>query len=234
MPGRSAPVSVLITAEHASPGIPAEWAALFQGQEATVRSHRGWDPGSLELATKLAHAFNAPLLAGKASRLLVDLNRSVGHPQHFSEFTRSLPPESRSRIVEDFWRPHWDGYRQRIDQAHGGLVHIACHSFSPILEGQPRRADVGLLYDPSRPREGAFCRTLGQHLQRAWAGLRVRMNYPYRGTANGLGQQHRRLYSGARLLTVELEVNSGLRDQPWWTEFLDLLVHGCLVSLDRV
>lgn len=233
MPGRSAPVSILITAEHASSAVPAQWAGLFRGHEALVGSHRGWDSGSLELATALADALHAPLLAGEFTRLLVDLNRSAGHRQHLSEFTRTLPSEDRAHIVERYWRGHWMAYRQRIEQAPAGLVHIACHSFAPVLDGRCRRADVGLLYDPSRRRERAFCQTLGEQLKRLRSGLSVRMNYPYRGTSNGLGQQHRRLYSGDRLLTMELEVNSGLREQPGWTDLVDVVVQGCRVSLGR-
>ena len=36
------------------------------------------------------------------------------------------------------------------------VLHVAVHSFTPVLHGERRNADVGLLYDPARPRERAF------------------------------------------------------------------------------
>lgn len=55
--------------------------------------------------------------------------------------------------------------------------------------------------------------------------LRVRMNAPYRGTANGLGQQHRREFPADRLITVELEVGQHLVERSAWLD-----TQACLVS----
>lgn len=231
MSDREPPVCVLITAEHASCSVPAEWAGLFSGQEAVLHSHRGWDPGTLELATALAATLQAPLLVGEVTRLLVDLNRSRGHPRHFSEFTRGLPAERRLQLIERYWRPHWSAYRERIEQAPAGLVHIACHSFTPELNGRRRTAEIGLLYDPARGRERAFVGALARCLKTLRPDLRVRLNYPYRGTANGMGQQHRRWFPEARLLSVELEINSALLLRPDWPELRDSVLEACRRTL---
>jgi N-formylglutamate amidohydrolase len=42
----------------------------------------------------LATALAAPLVASTASRLRVDLNRSVGHPRLHSEVARNAPPDA--------------------------------------------------------------------------------------------------------------------------------------------
>jgi hypothetical protein len=42
----------------------------------------------------LATALAAPLVASTASRLRVDLNRSVGHPRFHSEVARNAPPDA--------------------------------------------------------------------------------------------------------------------------------------------
>ncbi|MGB0514550.1 MAG: N-formylglutamate amidohydrolase, partial [Wenzhouxiangellaceae bacterium] len=130
MPVRKPTVSWLITAEHASNAVPPRWRALFADQPALLESHRGWDPGSTELANALAARLDAPLMQGQITRLLVDLNRSANHPRRFSEFSRGLPEDQRRRLIGDYWQPHWDRYRHFLDALPGRIIHVACHSFT--------------------------------------------------------------------------------------------------------
>lgn len=206
--------------------MPDEWADLFDGHESVLQSHRGWDPGTAELAAELGDALEAPVIAGLVTRLLVDLNRSRGHPRHFSEFSRKLSTGQREMLTQCYWRPHWDAYRRNIEQSKA-LLHIACHSFTPELDGQRRNAEIGLLYDPTRARERHFARALSQSIRSQQPDLRVRMNYPYRGTANGLGQQHRRWFLQDRLLSIELEVNCSLVVRSDWAATRGALVRAC-------
>jgi len=96
----------IITCEHGGNRIPAPYRRLFRGQRALLDSHRGYDPGSLVMAKALASACRAPLVASTVSRLLIDLNRSIGHPQLFSAVTRAAPAQTRAQIVERYYRPH--------------------------------------------------------------------------------------------------------------------------------
>ncbi len=91
--------TLLITCEHGGNRIPKRYRSLFAGQEALLSSHRGWDPGALSLAQTLARSFHAPLHHSCTSRLLVDLNRSLHHPDLFSSITRQLPSEEREEIL---------------------------------------------------------------------------------------------------------------------------------------
>jgi predicted N-formylglutamate amidohydrolase len=216
MPGRESPVSVLITAEHASAAVPERWQDLFAGREAVLQTHRAWDPGTCELARALASQLDAPLLEGKVTRLLVDLNRSAVHPRVFSEFSRALPESQRMELMDEFWRPHWQDYAELVTRLPDRVLHVACHSFTPVLDGVERSAEIGLLYDPTRPLERRWCQLLRSAINSELPALRVRMNYPYRGTSNGLGQQHRRHFGADKLITMELEVNSALVDQAGW------------------
>jgi predicted N-formylglutamate amidohydrolase len=229
MPGRESPVSVLITAEHASAAVPERWQDLFAGRETILRTHRAWDPGTCELARALASQLDAPLLEGRVTRLLIDLNRSATHPRVFSEFSRSLPEAQRRELMAEFWRPHWQVYAEMVASLPGRVLHVACHSFTPVLDGVERSAEIGLLYDPTRSPERDWCQTLRSAINRELPALRVRMNYPYRGTSNGLGQQHRRRFDEDKLVTMELEVNSALVDQAGW----DQIVAGLAVAVSR-
>ncbi|MDZ7791033.1 MAG: N-formylglutamate amidohydrolase [Xanthomonadales bacterium] len=224
MPGRKPPVSALITCEHASNEVPARWRHLFVGHEAELASHRGWDAGTAELGHKLADRLEAPLLAGRATRLLIDLNRSAGHPRRYSEWTRKLPRAERARIEREWWLPHWRAYRSHLENLPGRVIHIACHSFTPVFDGKPRRLDIGLLYDSARQPEKAFCLELRRLIEARRPDLRVRMNAPYRGTANGLGQQHRRQFPADRLITIELEIGQHLVARSDWSDTQESLV----------
>jgi predicted N-formylglutamate amidohydrolase len=86
-------------------GYPAPYRRLFREQRALLDSHRGYDPGARVMATALASGCRAPLVASTTSRLLLDLNRSIGHPQLFSAATRGTPAEIRAQIVEHHYRP---------------------------------------------------------------------------------------------------------------------------------
>ena len=145
----------IITCEHGGNRVPAPYRLLFRGQRALLDSHRGYDPGSLVMATALASAFAAPLVASTVSRLLIDLNRSIGHPQLFSAATRGAPAETRVQIVDKHYRPYRVQVerlvRQAIARGHR-VIHISSHSFTAELDGKVRGTDVGLLYHPGRRR----------------------------------------------------------------------------------
>ena len=142
---------LVVTCEHAGNVVPKRYAALFAGHGHLLPTHRGWDPGALLLAREMAERFDAPLFYDETTRLLVDLNRSVGTPSLHSEATRHLPLAERREILERHYHPH----RRQVDagmaaavQTGDRVVHIASHSFTPELHGHVRTADIGLLYDP--------------------------------------------------------------------------------------
>jgi predicted N-formylglutamate amidohydrolase len=78
------------------------------------------------------------------------------------------------------------------------------------LNGVHRNADVGLLYDPQRKREKAFCKIWLTELVRQDPELKIRMNYPYRGTTDGFTTWLRKRHDEFQYVGVELEVNQNL------------------------
>jgi len=202
--------TVIITCEHGGNRIPAAYRRLFRGQRALLDSHRGHDPGSLVMATELAEYFGAPLLASTTSRLLIDLNRSIGHPQLFSATTRNAPRETRTQIVDHHYRP----YRAQADllvnhavSRGNRVIHVSSHSFTAELDGKVRTTDVGLLYDPGRRGEAELCARWKEALAALAPHVRVRRNYPYAGKADGLTSHLRRRFAQSDYLGIELEVN---------------------------
>lgn len=201
---------MLVTCEHGGNRVPKEYRALFAGRKSLLATHRAYDPGALALARELARAFDAPLVASTVTRLLVELNRSPGHPQLYSELTRTLPPSEKARIVARYYDPYRREVEQRVARATAArrrVIHISAHSFVPVLNGSTRNADIGLLYDPARAAERALCARWSQSIGARASRLRVRRNYPYRGYADGLTTHLRRRFRRRGYVGIEIEVN---------------------------
>lgn len=204
---------LVLTCEHGGKRIPAGYRELFDGHQALLDSHRGFDPGALAMARDLAAAFAAPLVVSTVSRLLVDLNRSLGHPRLHFEAIRKAPAEMRQEILRRHYAPYRARAAARVEQAiaaHGRVIHISSHSFTPELDGKLRRADIGLLYDPARPGEVALCERWQAALQACAPDLTVRRNYPYAGKGDGLTAWFRRRLGPETYVGIELEVNQKL------------------------
>ena len=204
----------IVTCEHGGNQVPCRYAPLFAGQEELLASHRGWDPGALELADRLATRLGALLFGATTTRLLVDLNRSPGAPDLFSEISRGLPAAERARVLAERYFP----YRLAVEAAVAAaltddgatVLHLSAHSFTPALDPPARDFDLGILFDPERPREAAFARRLRAALAARAPHLSVRDNQPYLGTADGLTTHLRRRFPAGRYLGIELEVNQRL------------------------
>ena len=207
------PTSILITCEHGGNRVPPRYRPLFRGHEALLTTHRGFDAGALVMAMELAAAFNAPLFVSTVSRLLIDLNRSLGHPRLYSDATRSAPDDVRHEILRTHYLPYRDAVEAHIagEIAEGHrVIHISSHSFTPVLDGEMRNADIGLLYDPARPGEVELCRRWQLALKALDRNLRVRRNYPYTGTSDGFTAWLRRHFAPADYVGIELEVNQAV------------------------
>ncbi len=220
---------LIITCEHAVNTVPGRYAALFSRKQKILESHRGCDIGALDLAREASKRLGCALFTGEATRLLVDLNRSEASRSLFSEATRPLPESERREIITRYYLP----YRSAVERALDGIVrksgivlHLSVHSFTPVLHGVRRMADIGLLYDPSRERESRFCAALRSELAERMPSLAVRRNYPYRGNADGLTTFLRRRFPGEAYLGIELEMNQrhplGRPDQ--WARIKDAVI----------
>ena len=201
---------IILSCEHGGNRIPAAYQDLFSGGDKILQGHRGWDPGALTCARRLARELEVPLLYGTSSRLLIDLNRSLHHPGLFSEFTRPLPENDRRAIIGSIYLP----YRERLSKAiaacikrRGFALHLSIHSFTPVLNDTVRHADIGLLYDPRRPQEAVFARRIQACLRSLDGELRIRRNYPYRGIADGATTQLRKIFPAEQYAGLELEIN---------------------------
>lgn len=201
---------LLLTCEHASHAWPSGWAELLKPPARILESHRGWDPGARELARVCADQTHAPLVWGRWSRLLVELNRSLHHPRLWSDYTRGLSAQKRQEILDAIYHPFRTEVLERLlglMVRGGAVVHVSIHTFTPRMGGEVRAMDVGLLYDPRRPDERRFCRHWREAIRSELVDLRVRFNAPYRGSADGHTTALRKRFVARQYLGIELEVN---------------------------
>lgn len=211
---------VLVSCEHASNRLP-------EGMRAPARllaKHVAWDPGALPIAQRLATMFDAPLHAGEYSRLVVDLNRTVGNSVlirrrsdgHRIPFNRALGKEEIEHRIRAYYLPYRkavaDGVARIVDR-RGRCVHLCIHTYTPRFGGRVRRNDIGLLYDPHRRPEAELVRELRGALVEA-TGLVVWLNRPYQGTADGILPRIREQHDADRYVAIELEVNQKFAAQP--------------------
>lgn len=226
--------SLVLSCEHGGNVVPPVYEELFAGHDELLQSHRGWDPGTLELGTLLRDRLGAPLVSTTVTRLLIDTNRSVGRPTLFSELSHDLDAAQRQRVIETYYKPH----RGRVEEAvrsvvegGGSVVHVGLHSFTPVLDGKPRPFDLGWLYDSRRTRERSWVGAAMTRLQARRPDLRQRRNAPYLGRADGLTTSLRRLFAEDCYLGIELELNQlqPLGPREPWERLMDDLVEvlGC-------
>ena len=193
------PDVVLLTCEHASNVVPRGFSPRIP--KALLESHRGYDIGAKEYACAIAQATGWPLFCGSVTRLVVDLNRSV---------------PGAGRIEKRYYQPFRStvlSWVRRQISSGNRVLHLSCHSFTPVLNGVVRPVDVGILYDPKRAREKAFAGEIIRAL-RTETSMRILANAPYKGVSDGHVTALRNLFPKECYLGLELEVNQSLFSQP--------------------
>jgi len=201
-------VKLILTCEHAFNTIPQEYQGLFINSEEILESHRGYDPGALDLFEELKDLADFYFFQ-ETGRLLVEVNRSQGNSNLFSEFTKNLSEISKTRLLDKFYFPYRNSIENRILNLIGKgeeVLHFSVHTFTPSLDGAIRNTDIGLLYDPSKSGEKEFCINFKLNLIDQNSELKIRFNYPYLGKADGFTTYFRKRFP-ENYIGIELEVN---------------------------
>ncbi len=212
------PVIVILSCEHAVDTIPAEFQHYFTEHAALLNSHRGIDFGAAAIARHLSQSLNCYLHSATISRLLIDYNRTLNQQGCFSEISNTFSDAQKQTLIESYYQP----YRQHIIEqintriAEGYQVwHLSMHSFTPVMDGVVRQAEIGLLYDPQRASEKRLVQRWQRLLKSHDKHWRTRLNYPYKGTADGFTTTLRSEYAANDYLGIEIECNQALmQDMP--------------------
>jgi len=205
--GRAA--RLVITCEHASPEVPAEYAGLGVPPE-HLHDHIGWDIGAAAVTAELARQLDAAAVLSPVSRLLVDCNRDLSDADLMPADScgvaipgnARIEPAERDERLRRFYAPYHDAVDATL-ATHPEALLLSVHSFTPALHGRRRPFDVGVLFDAFDD----LARELSEAVSAA--GFAVRLNEPYSGldglifSARAHGQRHGLRY-------VELEINNRL------------------------
>ena len=202
-------MKLMLTCEHASNRLPAAFKKAVPAD--VLKTHRAYDIGAVHVFRKLVK-FAKPefYCEGKYSRLFVDLNRTITNKSAFSEYYEQLDKATASKVKAQA-TAYWSEYRAAIEKfvkanAKKEIIHLGIHSFTPELNGKVRNTDIGILYDPSRPQERAYANVIKEEIKRLYPAMKVRFNYPYKGTSDGLTTTLRKKF-GPRYVGIEIEIN---------------------------
>lgn len=200
---------LLVTCEHGGNTIPQKYRYLFKTTD-ILDTHRGYDPGALQLAKKIACYTMCDFQYETISRLLVEQNRSIGNASIFSLYSQQLTLQERERLLVRYYYPYHEKIKSIVWSNQTSklmTVHLSIHTFTPVLDGAVRNADVGILYDPSRENESRIAYRLKRRFMERTDALKVRRNYPYKGISDGLTTWLRTIYSNTVYCGIEIEIN---------------------------
>lgn len=227
---------LLISCEHGGHKIPKLYTAQLDEETKTLlATHRGWDQGALGLAKQVSKSENAPLFFTEISRLLIDCNRSITHRQAYGSSFRDASPELKEQIANDYYHPYRQSIVDAIDRFHKRdlkVLHCAFHSFTPVLNGETRNAEFGLLYDPGRSSEALWADVFMERIKELGFPWRARRNYPYLGKSDGFTRFLRNQFPARIYAGFEIEFNQTLFRSPEDTKQLNLQMIQLFSHLD--
>lgn len=178
---------VFLVCDHASRRFPRALGTLGLDPFAR-RCHLALDIGAGALTEKLAERLGVTAVLCQYSRLIVDCNRQLMDPGAFLEFgdgvivpgNRNLHREDKELRANTIYWPYHNAIEQQLKRlGAAGIepVFIALHSFTPVMNGEARTWEMGVLWDMDRVTAEIFINDL-----RA-AGYLVGDNEPYSGKA---------------------------------------------------
>ena len=206
----TAQIGIILTCEHATEKIPEELREVFKGKRSLLRSHRGWDSGALDAAKELKLRLGSSLISAKISRLAIDHNRSLGTKDLHHYLVGALSKDKQTRLIEGYYKPFRETVNTLIREelrTKKHVVHFSIHSFTPVLKGKRRNGSLGLLFDPSRSSEAHFVALMTKSMRREFPRLKIRNNYPYKGTSDGHTTSLRKQFSKSKYSGIEIEFN---------------------------
>ena len=200
-------MNLIITCEHAGNQVPECYDHIFSDVKDVLQSHRGWDPGAVDIARFLATECSAPLFVCEITRLLIEPNRSLHSPQLYSEYSQKLYETDHNSILQQYYYPHRNGVEEVISKVSKPVLHLSIHTFTPVLNGISRSVDLGILFDPDRKSEADFCKKVMDGLEQNLPYMNIKPNEPYKGIDDGFTTYLRTKFDDSDYLGIEIEVN---------------------------
>jgi len=180
-------IPILLICDHASCRFPLALGDMGLDPFAR-RCHLAVDIGAGPLTEKLAGSLGVTAVLAQYSRLIVDCNRQLMDPSAFLQFgDGTVIPGNRNLHQADkelradvlYWPYHAavDAQVKRLQQLGTPPAFIAVHSFTPVMNGEARRWEMGVLWDTDTRLRDIFLEGFTA------AGYLVGDNEPYSGKA---------------------------------------------------
>ncbi len=178
---------VLLVCDHASCRFPKSLGDMGLDPFAR-RCHLAVDIGAGPLTEKLAESLQVTAVVQNYSRLIVDCNRQLMDPSAFLEYgdgilvpgNRSLHQEEKDLRASALYWPYHVAIEEQVNRLRsaGPLpAFVSIHSFTPVLNGESREWQMGVLWDKDEKMRDIFLDGL------RGAGFHVGDNEPYSGKA---------------------------------------------------
>jgi predicted N-formylglutamate amidohydrolase len=225
---------ILLVCDHASCRFPLSLGDMGLDPFAR-RCHLAIDIGAGPLTECLSDSLGVTAVVAQYSRLVVDLNRELLDPGAFLEFgdgiivpgNRNLQRAGKEARAEAIYWPYHRAIDRQLTRLHGigpRPAFIAIHSFTPVLNGEARPWEVGVLWDKDAVMAGIFIAAF-----RA-AGLKTGDNEPYSGKApqDYTIDTHA---ESAGLPHVGIEIRQDLIDSNAGVETMAAVLHKIIASL---
>ncbi len=227
-------VPILLNCEHASCRIPASLGDMGLDPFAR-RCHLAVDIGAGRLTEKLAEGLGVTAVLANYSRLVVDCNRQLLDPTAFLEYgdgiivpgNRNLHQDEKDERAEAIYWPYHDAVDQQIKRLATIVprpAFISIHSFTPVMNGEPRAWQMGVLWDQDEQMREIFLDELTA------AGYYVGDNMPYSGKAPmDFTIDHHAEAAG--LPHVGIEIRQDLIDDEASVTEIAAVLHGIIESI---
>lgn len=184
-PESTAPV--LLVCDHASRLFPKALGTMGLDPFAR-RCHLALDIGAGSLTETIADNLGVTAVLCQYSRLVVDCNRVLMDPGAYLEYgdgvivpgNRNLHAADKDKRANEIYWPYHKAIEEQINRLRDGGVQpvfVAIHSFTPVMNGQSRTWEMGVLWDKDRVTAEMFVNDLRE------SGYLVGDNEPYSGKA---------------------------------------------------
>ena len=178
---------VLLVCDHAASRFPEALGDM--GLDAFARRcHLAIDIGAGPLTEYLADSLGVTAVLAQYSRLVIDCNRDLMDSGAFLEYgdgirvpgNCGLRQSDRDARAKAIYTPYHDAIETqlaRLMKTAAAPAFVAVHSFTPVLNGEPRPWEIGVLWDQDQG--------LHQHFVDSFrsAGFKTGDNEPYSGKA---------------------------------------------------
>jgi len=178
---------ILLVCDHASCRFPESLGDMGLDPFAR-RCHLAIDIGAGSVTEHLARSLGVTAVLAQYSRLIVDCNRQLMDPGAFLEYgdgilvpgNRNLHQADKDRRADAIYWPYHHAIDEQIKRLRAvgpPPAFISVHSFTPVLNGESRAWEMGILWDADQSLSDIFIEEF-----RA-AGYHTGDNEPYSGKA---------------------------------------------------